>query len=73
MAAILAALVIGGVATAALLWPYGAAYVLIGSPLGASALALLVALGMATCRSRLKRPCLEEAPPPRTAVAKNDG
>lgn len=54
MAAIILALLLGGLAGAALLWPYGWGYALIGAPLGASALALIVSLLRFAFRPRSK-------------------
>lgn len=54
MAAIIVALVVGGLAGAVLLWPYGWAYALIGAPFAASGLALLVSLLRFVFRSRFR-------------------
>ena len=60
MAAILVALVVGGVAAAALLWPHGWGYMLLGAPLGGSGLALLVALYRFARRSARRRDVRDE-------------
>ena len=71
MAAILVALLVGGLAAGAMLWPYGWLYVALGVPLGASGLAMLVAVWRFWRRTR-QRPASPERLPPRAAGARSD-
>ncbi len=55
MILLIAAAIVGGPITVALLWPYGLAVALLGAPFGASFLALIAGLLLAGSRAKAKR------------------
>jgi hypothetical protein len=55
MLLLLAAALLGGLITFAVLWPYGALIAIVGAPFGGSALALLAGLLLAFLRTRVER------------------